>query len=60
MDELILENENLVQEQDNLRNKGIDEGDKYKYQDAISASISVSLALRASAFNSLEMVFTLA
>ena len=38
MDELILENENLVQEQDDLRNKGIDEGDKYKYQDAIDAA----------------------
>ena len=38
MDELILENENLVQEQDDLRNKGIDEGDKYKYQDAIDVA----------------------
>jgi hypothetical protein len=38
LDELIAENESLTQEQTDLRNKGIDEGDKYKYSDAIDAA----------------------
>jgi hypothetical protein len=38
MDELIAENENLVETQTNLRNKGIDEGDASKYDADIDAA----------------------
>jgi hypothetical protein len=38
MDALIAENENLIQEQTDLRNKGIDEGDASKYDADIDAA----------------------
>jgi Large polyvalent protein associated domain 39 len=38
MDELIAENENLTQEQTDLRNRGIDEGDASKYDNDIEAA----------------------